>query len=84
MQKKVVGVLDSFSDAQGAVKDMLGAGFECDCVNFGTSSGDHRPLVAATAQNEIMADRAVVILRRYGAAEIDERPEEEPAAIRPA
>ncbi len=59
MQKKVVGVLETFYDAQAAVKE-------------------------ASADNEIMADRAVVILRRYGAAEIDERPEEDPAAIRPA
>lgn len=76
MQKKVVGVLDRFSDAQSAVKDMLGAGFECECVSFSTSSEDQRPIVAATAENEIMADRAVVILRRYGAAEIDERRED--------
>ncbi len=83
MLKKVVGILDSFGDAQGAIKDMLGAGFECECVNFSTSSRDQRPQVAATAENEIMADRAVVILRRYRAAEIDERPEEDPP-IRPA
>jgi hypothetical protein len=83
MQKRVVGVLDSFSEAQGAVKDMLGAGFECDRVSLGTSREKQRPLVAASAENEIMADRAVVILRRHGAAEIDERPED-PAAIRPA
>jgi hypothetical protein len=76
MLKKVVGVLTSFSDAQGAVKDMLGAGFECECVSFSTNSEDRRPLVAATAESEIMADRAVVILRRYGAAEIDERRED--------
>jgi hypothetical protein len=84
MQKKVVGVLETFYDAQAAVKDMLGAGFECDRVSLGTNPEKQRPLVAASADNEIMADRAVVILRRYGAAEIDERPEEDPAAIRPA
>jgi hypothetical protein len=84
MQKKVVGVLDSFNDAQGAVKDMLGAGFECDRVSLAMGGEKRRALVAASAENEIMADRAVVILRRYGAAEIDERPEDDPAAIRPA
>jgi hypothetical protein len=83
MQKKVVGVLESFYAAQGAVKDMLGAGFESDRVSLDTNLEKQRPLVEASAENEIMADRAVVILRRYGAAEIDERPEEDPP-IRPA
>ena len=75
MRKRVVGLLDNYNDAQHAVKDMLGAGFECDSVSFGTSNEKHLPVVAASAHNEIMADRAVVILRRYGAAEIDELPE---------
>jgi hypothetical protein len=75
MPKRVVGLLDNFNDAQRAVKDMLGAGFECDSISFGTSKDKNLPVVAASARNEIMADRAVVILRRYGAAEIDERPE---------
>jgi hypothetical protein len=75
MTKVVVGFLDNFGNAKRAVKDMLGAGFDSDSVSFGTSEEKHLPVVAATAKNEIMADRAVVILRRYGAAEIDERPE---------
>jgi hypothetical protein len=54
---------------------MLGAGFDSDSVSFGTSGAKLMPVVTATADNEIMADRAVVILRRYRAAEIDERPE---------
>jgi hypothetical protein len=74
MRKRVVGLLDNFGNATRAVKDMLGAGFDSDSVTFGTSEAKHMPVVAATADNEIMADRAVVILRRYRAAEIDERP----------
>jgi hypothetical protein len=73
MRKTVIGLLDNFGNAKRAVKDMLVAGFDSDSVTFGTSDATHMPVVAATAENEIMADRAVVILRRYGAAEIDER-----------
>jgi hypothetical protein len=74
MPKKVTGLLDNFKSAQGAVKDLLGAGFECDSVGFRAARETHCAVVIANAENEIMADRAVVILRRHGAAEIDERP----------
>jgi hypothetical protein len=67
MAKEVIGRLESFSEAAHAVRDLLGAGFECESIGL----PDER-VVVAEAENEIMADRAVVILRRHGAADIDE------------
>ena len=77
MPKKVFGRLDNLNEAIEVVRDLIGAGFECENLDVGAGE-EKRPLVAASARNEIMADRAVVILKRYGAEEIDEQRDGEP------